>query len=104
MLCKFKPKLNDSSDALFIMSAISNILEIIISSYQRLSLDGFVVLKIMPEEVQPVSILGFAGSETRAIIKVHHVLVDSTVEWTLPAFRNEMSVSIAIHPFVGCHC
>lgn len=73
--------------------APSDILKVVGRPQQRLHLDGFVVLEVGPEEVQPVTPLRLEEAEKVTLQKIDEVLERATVERTFTAFRDEMSIS-----------
>jgi hypothetical protein len=91
---------------------------------QRFPLDGFVVVKVRPEEVLPVTSVRFKCTEEVALEEVDAVVPDASVEWTFTSFRNEVTISetnkrsvsnndcndvkrhfspVPIHPLIGRH-
>lgn len=73
-------------------SSRSHVLIVVCRSQQWLHLDGLVVFKVRPEEVQPITTLRFENAEEVALEEVDKIPESSAIKRTFAALSDEMTI------------
>lgn len=74
-------------------SSPSDILIVVRRSEQRFNFNRLVILKVRPEEVEPVAMLRLKGAEKVAFEEIGEIFASATVERRFSTFRDKVSIS-----------
>lgn len=94
MLCKKEKLKLKSSLPLPAASSCSHILIVVSRPQQRLHFNGFVIFKVRPEKVKPVTSLRFEDTEEVAFKEIDDIFKGSAIEWTFSALGNEVPIPV----------